>query len=182
MALANGERSPLCNNYASLRSYVRDNQNLRYSKSRPFFMVDSTYLIACNPNSMRDAGPARNAKYRINDPVENEIEKERMTGSNFNPALTMLSISPDKARQVRDTMNSRCNHVRPNTALNELVGMSSTFFTSASRKNLKPEHPNLVEPHTIVKVNDYTKNISLPIFSPSLNPKASASTKTNSYF
>ena len=33
-------------------------------------MVDSSYTVASNPNTMRDGGPLRNAVYRVSDPVE----------------------------------------------------------------------------------------------------------------
>jgi hypothetical protein len=36
-------------------------------------MIDSTYTIPCNPNSMRDAGPLRNAEYILSDPAEEEV-------------------------------------------------------------------------------------------------------------
>lgn len=36
-------------------------------------MVDSTYLIPSNPNSMRDSGPLRNAEYVVQDPAEEEF-------------------------------------------------------------------------------------------------------------
>jgi hypothetical protein len=28
-------------------------------------MIDSTYMVASDPNSMRDTGPVRNAEYRV---------------------------------------------------------------------------------------------------------------------
>jgi len=36
-------------------------------------MVDSSYTIPCNPNSMRDHGPLRNAEYIVQDPAEEEF-------------------------------------------------------------------------------------------------------------
>lgn len=33
-------------------------------------MVDSSYTIASNPNTMRDSGPCRNAVYNLGDYAE----------------------------------------------------------------------------------------------------------------
>ena len=37
-------------------------------------MLNSSYLVASNPNSMRDFGPARNAQYYI--PMENCVTEQ----------------------------------------------------------------------------------------------------------
>ena len=37
-------------------------------------MIDSTYTVASDPNSMRDTGPVRNARYYIKDPVEESVK------------------------------------------------------------------------------------------------------------
>ncbi len=39
-------------------------------------MVDSTYTIPSNPNSMRDAGPLRNAEYILTDKAEHEVMRK----------------------------------------------------------------------------------------------------------
>ena len=36
-------------------------------------MLDSTYTVPSNPNSMRDTGPTRNAEYYVNDYIDKEV-------------------------------------------------------------------------------------------------------------
>lgn len=45
-------------------------------------MVDSSYTVACNPNSMRDNGPLRNAIYKIRDMAEEEVMRQSQEGFN----------------------------------------------------------------------------------------------------
>ena len=39
-------------------------------KHAPYYMLDSTYTIPSNPNTMRDTGPTRNAEYIIRDDID----------------------------------------------------------------------------------------------------------------
>jgi hypothetical protein len=71
----NAENSDMCNTYSAIRPYVKDNQPLQSIKSRPYFMVDSTYTVAADPNTMRDNGPLRNAQYYVKDQVQDKVEK-----------------------------------------------------------------------------------------------------------
>lgn len=45
--------------------YVRHNRDYRDIKKMSAFINDSTYLVASNPNTMRDQGGTRNAIYNI---------------------------------------------------------------------------------------------------------------------
>jgi hypothetical protein len=47
----------------------------------PYYMVDSTYTVASNPNTMRDSGPTRNSIY---------IAKEKAAESEFRKSKAML--------------------------------------------------------------------------------------------
>ena len=60
--MMNTENSNLCNSYSVVRPMVRDNSSPQQMRKRGFYMVDSTYTVPCNPNSMRDAGPLRNRR------------------------------------------------------------------------------------------------------------------------
>ena len=71
--MINAENSSLCNNYAVMRPLIRDNSSPQQVKKRPYYMVDSSYTIPCNPNTMRDNGPLRNAEYRVYDQVEEDF-------------------------------------------------------------------------------------------------------------
>ena len=46
-----------------IHPYHRSNLDQKLLKKGNFYMIDSTYLVASNPNSMRDQGPCRNAEY-----------------------------------------------------------------------------------------------------------------------
>ena len=59
--MVNAKLGNHCNNYAVARTYLRDEQAPEVVKKRPFYMLDSTYTVASNPNTMRDTGPLRNA-------------------------------------------------------------------------------------------------------------------------
>ena len=76
--MMNTENSNLCNSYSVVRPMVRDNSSPQQMRKRGFYMVDSTYTVPCNPNSMRDAGPLRNAEYIITDPIEEEIMRKSL--------------------------------------------------------------------------------------------------------
>ena len=70
VSLMTAENGNSCNNYALIRPYIRDNHIVRESYERPYYMIDSTYTVASDPNSMRDTGPTRNARYVLNDSIE----------------------------------------------------------------------------------------------------------------
>lgn len=38
-------------------------------------MLDSTYTVPSNPNTMRDTDPTRNAEYIVRDEIESVLEK-----------------------------------------------------------------------------------------------------------
>ena len=64
-------------------------------------MIDSTYTVACDPNTMRDTGPVRNARYVINDPVEENIKMKQSQSTNFNPTNTFMTFTPEKVHDIR---------------------------------------------------------------------------------
>jgi|LauGreDrversion4_2_1035121.scaffolds.fasta_scaffold21139_3 hypothetical protein len=44
----------------------------------PYYMVDSTYTVASDPNTMRDSGPTRNSIYFAKDKAaESEFRKSK---------------------------------------------------------------------------------------------------------
>ena len=53
-------------------------------KHTPYYMLDSTYTVPSNPNTMRDTGMMRNAEYVIRDRHVNVIDETSAIGnSNF---------------------------------------------------------------------------------------------------
>jgi hypothetical protein len=66
-----------CTAHAVVRTYLRDGQSPQKIMNKGYFMVNSTYLVASDPNSMRNAGDIRNAQYVITDPVDKEYLKDK---------------------------------------------------------------------------------------------------------
>jgi hypothetical protein len=65
-------------------------------KKRPFYMLDSTYTVASNPNTMRDTGPLRNAQYKVVDPADLEYFTAKQ--------------SREGEQAAEKAMKARCNH------------------------------------------------------------------------
>lgn len=170
--MLNAETTQLCNNYSVMRPYVKDNSSPQQLKKRGFYMVDSSYTIPCNPNSMRDHGPLRNAEYVIQDPAEEEFLRKSQQSFRNTGSFSMVNINPREVDKMRDTLNSRCGHMRPISSYGGNPAMmngthTNSIFSSISKQSLnKP--PNIIDKVVVVRVNDYTKNISSSIFSPSL--------------
>ena len=74
MSILNAKAAKDCSNYSVIRHFLRDGKSPHLLKNRPYFMVDSTYTVASDPNTMRDAGPLRNAIYISRDhlPVQGD--------------------------------------------------------------------------------------------------------------
>lgn len=167
----NTDTSNLCNTYSVVRPMVRDNSSPQQIKKRGFYMVDSSYLIPSNPNSMRDSGPLRNAQYVVVDPVEQDyLRKSNQDFRKTTGSFSQIPVQPRDLERMHETLNSRCIHPRPLSSYGSL-GMaktSSTGFYSSSYSQTKQQSPNIINKVTVVRVNDYTKNISGSIFTPNL--------------
>ena len=64
-----------CNSYTVIRQFVKDNKLPLKIKRSPYYMLDSTYTVPSNPNTMRDTGPTRNADYRLRDEIDSLLER-----------------------------------------------------------------------------------------------------------
>lgn len=137
----NAKAAKDCSNYSVIRHFLRDGKSPQLLKNRPYFMVDSTYTVASDPNTMRDAGPLRNAIYISQDhlPVHGDLTPEKIL---------------QETERVRNMQRERCQH-RPGSAV----------ATTQQRT------PYKIKKHVLVATNDYTKNISSLIFSPSLKDR-----------
>lgn len=93
-----------CSNYAVARTYLRDGQAPEVVKKRPFYMLDSTYTVASNPNTMRDTGPLRNAQYKVADPADFEYMLKTASGA---------KQSREEEQAIEKAMKARCTHNRP---------------------------------------------------------------------
>lgn len=80
--MINAKTGNQCSNYAVTRTYLRDGSSPNVVKKRPFYMIDSTYTVASNPNTMRDTGFLRNAEYRVVDAADYEYQRRSMIGPN----------------------------------------------------------------------------------------------------
>ncbi|MFM7853650.1 MAG: hypothetical protein ACKO96_17445, partial [Flammeovirgaceae bacterium] len=70
----NAKVSNSCNNYAVIRKYIKDPRLLFEAKKSPYYLIDSTYTVASDPNTMRDTGATRNALYFIRDDVDSYLD------------------------------------------------------------------------------------------------------------
>lgn len=66
----NAKYGHACNNYSVVRQFVKDSKMPIKLKHTPYYMLDSTYTVPSNPNTMRDTGPTRNAEYIIRDDID----------------------------------------------------------------------------------------------------------------
>ena len=122
--LVNADTSTLCNNYAVVRPLLRDGMSPLQLKKKPYYMVDSSYTIASNPNTMRDGGPCRNAVYQVTDKAEEEWLRKNSNGFNRTGGF---SYQPEEIHRMRRTLDSRCGHARP------LSAMASNGFNKSYR-------------------------------------------------
>lgn len=72
----NAKVSNSCNNYAVVRKYIKDPRLLFEAKKSPYYLIDSTYTVASDPNTMRDTGATRNAVYYIRDDVDSYLDNK----------------------------------------------------------------------------------------------------------
>ena len=79
----NAKLSNSCNNYAVVRKYIKDPRLLFEAKKSPYYLIDSTYTVASDPNTMRDTGATRNALYFIRDDIDSLLDKQStVSGTN----------------------------------------------------------------------------------------------------
>jgi hypothetical protein len=79
----------------TIHPYHRSNLDRKLLKKGNFYMLDSTYLVASNPNTMRDMGPCRNAEYHFSP----SAAVDNLSGYS-NTIMTDGSIyDPQKTRQ-----------------------------------------------------------------------------------
>ena len=47
----------------AVKAYEKSNIDTNYLKKGNYYMIDSSYVVASDPNTMRDLGPWRNSEY-----------------------------------------------------------------------------------------------------------------------
>jgi hypothetical protein len=74
-------------------------------------MVDSTYTVASNPNTMRDTGALRNSEYVTKDRAENsKLHRSFIAGTNTKALL-------GDSENLKSTLQERCPHKKPQAGL-----------------------------------------------------------------
>lgn len=83
------------------RTYLRDCGSPQNVKNKLYYMIDSTYTVPSDPNSMRDCGPTRNAEYRLYDPIDDQVRGISSSKSSRGAGKTLnnLKASSDKMSQ-----------------------------------------------------------------------------------
>ena len=138
-------------------------------------MLDSTYLVASNPNTMRDLGPCRNAEYYFapsgafdeTSGMRNTAQTMSQSQSPIKVGKTFLKNRDGYSFGGKTRFGDLHHHKNAYTGMTELnpayyVSKNSKWSKSIDESALK------VNREYNQKVNDYTKNISQSIFSPGL--------------
>jgi len=89
----NAKVSNSCSNYAVVRKYIKDPRLLFEAKKSPYYLIDSTYTVASDPNTMRDTGATRNALYYIRDDVDSYIDNKSTVSGKASSTLSHSSKS-----------------------------------------------------------------------------------------
>lgn len=170
----------------TIHAYHRSNLDRKLLNREKFHMIDSSYLVASDPNTMRNLGPCRNAEYYFRPPTE-----EGSMGTFSNTGMSFISYqNPQKSREqfVKNKGNTkiqsiidhknrdvysfggktrigqRYHHKNVEEALHEYDPMFSKTgnkWTQSVDNTQKIIYRNYNH-----RVNDYSKNVSDNIFSP----------------
>ena len=154
-------------------------------------MLDSTYKVASDPNSMRDQGLCRNAVYNIEpvlEPQSNNMDTFYSGKQEF--LSSSLDFHPDKERigwvksqhgdrKIQGVLNYKNHdlysyggksHIskafgEANLDLNDAASENHHYYESVRGAE---KEPRVYEKEYHEEVNDYTKNLSQGVFSPGL--------------
>ena len=130
-------------------------------------MLDSSYMNAGDPNSMRDNGATRNCAYiaQIGEPFSKTFSHLRSTSKpDYSGYLIPKSINTQTNNTFYSFGGSKMiNNVRFD---NEMV--APVLLPNQAVYSQRP--CDIIREHNINRVNDYTKNISESIFSPGVLP------------
>ena len=148
-----------------------------------FLLLNSSYTQANDPNTMRDFGPNRNVVYRFeadSDPSardglgfgrEAEVISGYDRGSAMGQTAMSFNLQPMPAPNPA-FLGKKIHNVEKEAASRQAILRRRLGYTSSDMNdNGKIKGPNddpYDEFYTVVKANDYTKNISEPLFSAGL--------------
>lgn len=172
----------------TIHPYHRSNLDRKVLKRGNFYMLDSTYLVASNPNTMRDQGPCRNAEYYFAP----SSDLDDLSGYRNTMQSNSSWHTPDQMRKQyiktkgnkdiqeiidyknkgvysyggRSNIGSGFQH---KNAYDALAGYNPDFSQTFNKWTRSMDGSSqIIEREYNQKVNDYTKNISQSIFSPGL--------------
>ena len=166
----------------TIHPYHKSNLDRKMLKRGNFYMLDSTYLVASNPNTMRDLGPWRNAEYYFvpsggfdeTSGMRNTFQTINSSQSPQRVGKTFLKNRDGYSFGGKTKFGDMYHHKNAYTGMTEL---SPSYYISKDNKWSKSiDESNMkVYREYNQKVNDYTKNISQSIFSPGLTVTADLS-------
>jgi hypothetical protein len=152
-------------------------------------MLDSTYMVASNPNTMRDNGPCRNAEYYVQyEPDGSEVQSYQRTiesqhdwtdpqknRSQFikgqgNKKIQNLIDHPNRDVYSYGGKTKMGNAYHHKNSYTGLIEPDSGFYRTTNKWTQSVDDGQVIQKEHHEKVNDYTKNISQTIFSPGQIP------------
>lgn len=145
--MINAKTGQQCSEYGVMRTYLRDGSSPNVVKKRPFYMIDSTYTVASDPNTMRDTGFLRNAEYKVVDPAD--YEYLRRTTGNFHKTDKTIKEQLEDEKRWKATLDARCPHKRPASLSKSeaKMGSSDTSFSFVkSNLSLSKKSVRVIEP------------------------------------
>lgn len=135
-------------------------------------MIDSTYMVASNPNTMRDQGQCRNAEYHF-VPKTDQYGSSMANTFNANKSVqsqvgkTFMKNKDGYSFGGKTKFGNMYHHTSAYTGFVDPAGASCASNKRFS-KSIDEGTASIYNREYNQKVNDYTKNISQEIFSPGL--------------
>ena len=117
----NAKVSNSCSNYGVVRKYIKDPRLLFEAKKSPYYLIDSTYTVASDPNTMRDTGATRNALYYIRDDIDSYLDKKSTVSGT---ASSTLSRGSKSTVQLKNAINRKSmSNIKTKQIINEMDQM-----------------------------------------------------------
>ena len=137
--------------------HVRLNNGIQGCKDLKSRMIDSTYVNASDPNSMRDLGQTRNAVYTWH---ADNTRVSHSASKSYNKFL-VPKTKPSNHTFYSFGGRSGINEFRDNEVVAPTLLSNSQHLQTNARYPVREFHVPQVQ-----KVMDYSKNVSQSIFSP----------------
>lgn len=176
----------------TIHPYHRSNLDRKLLKKGNFYMIDSTYLVASDPNSMRDQGPCRNAEYYFTpsvgaDDMSGHSQTYKSYRSNQTPQQVRNQYIKGKGnKSIQGIIDYKNRGVysyggkskigsQPHHNQSSEYDCYDPMITQFSNKWSQSVDgtAQIIEKDYHTRVNDYSKNVSQPIFNPGLGVRSS---------